>query len=478
MLTLITLILIYVLHFYFKRRNFAPGPPCVPILGCIPFVKNFGIRTMTSSETSHFGKIVRFDFNVYCYHMINDFHLAKELFNQEAFCHRPENFMINHIRGNKGQSHGVINTSGQEWSQQRRFSLTKLRDFGFGRNGLDGAIQEEATQLIQDLLDKRNTGGDLYVDGIFSIYIVNVLWKIVASKRYDPQAAETKEMMAKLNMRFRTGLEWRAFIPALRPYLGFGPCDKAILESKDRIRQLIAEHETELEEGQAPRDFIDIYLTEMKKPDASSSFHKEQLVTICLDFFDAGAETSSTTLTWALLYLALNPDVQEKCRAEIESVLGASIPVRSDMTKLMYTTATIMEIQRLSTTVPGTLPHRTSEDLHVDGHLIPKGSNLIANITKFMLDPSVFKNPKKFDPERFISNGEIKKYDQFVPFGIGKRACMGESLAKHEIFIFFVMILQKLKIGVADNKPNPNPQNYTMGVTAMPRPFFINIDQI
>ena len=61
------------------------------------------------------------------------------------------------------------------------------------------------------------------------------------------------------------------------------------------------------------------------------------------------------------------------------------------------------------------------------------------------MDPEVFPSPKCFNPERFMEgNGKHKKFEQFVPFGIGKRICMGESLAKNELFIFFVRMLQRM----------------------------------
>ena len=57
----------------------------------------------------------------------------------------------------------------------------------------------------------------------------------------------------------------------------------------------------------------------------------------------------------------------------------------------------------------------------------------------FFQDPQVFHNPESFDPERFRDvDGKIRKIDQFTPFGIGKRICMGESLSKNEAFIKWI----------------------------------------
>ena len=120
---------------------------------------------------------------------------------------------------------------------------------------------------------------------------------------------------------------FRHLLPLLR-------IDKMILDLKSMFRNQILEQLKEYNSGgfHEPRNFIDIYLNEIKEQEFSqepgnnvgnySTFNTEQLVTICLDFFQAGSETSSTTLSWAILYLTLYPDVQEKCWKEIEQYLG------------------------------------------------------------------------------------------------------------------------------------------------------------
>ena len=63
----------------------------------------------------------------------------------------------------------------------------------------------------------------------------------------------------------------------------------------------------------------------------------------------------------------------------------------------------------------------------------------------------------------------------FEPFGFGKRKCPGESFAVHSLFIFFVMLLQREKIGKAAGKPLPDPENSTGKMTRAPKPFYISI---
>ncbi len=175
-----------------------------------------------------------------------------------------------------------------------------------------------------------------------------------------------------------------------------------------------------------------------------------------------------------MLFIAINPEVQKKCQSEIDSILGSKWPTKDDMDKLPYVMATIMEIQRCSCVVPASLIHVNTVDLEVNGYTIPKNTEWCCNLRLFLSDPNAFPEPEKFNPERFLKNGKIQKIDQFMPFGIGKRICMGESLAKHEIFIFFTMILQMLTISPAKGRPIPNPNEWEMPLTTLPKPFHIS----
>ena len=70
-------------------------------------------------------------------------------------------------------------------------------------------------------------------------------------------------------------------------------------------------------------------------------------------------------------------------------------------------------------------------------------------------------------------SGKLLKFDQFVPFGLGKRVCMGESLAKNELFLFFVRMLQKVSFEQTVNKPDVNNKIY--GITTLPKPFEVKV---
>jgi cytochrome P450 len=85
------------------------------------------------------------------------------------------------------------------------------------------------------------------------------------------------------------------------------------------------------EEG-VTRDFIDVFIQAIKKND-DPTFNLEQLIVVCMDLFLGGTDTTSNTLSWLFLYLALNPDVQDKMREEIELISPGADPSISDAPK-------------------------------------------------------------------------------------------------------------------------------------------------
>ncbi|NXV83931.1 CP2U1 protein, partial [Atlantisia rogersi] len=108
-----------------------------------------------------------------------------------------------------------------------------------------------------------------------------------------------------------------------------------------------------------------------------------------------------------------------------------------------FTEATIMEVQRMTAVVPLSIPRMASETAVLQGYIIPKGSVIVPNLWSVHRDPNIWEKPDEFQPSRFLDeNGQLIKKDAFIPFGMGKRVCMGEQLAKMELFLIFVSLMQ------------------------------------
>merc|ERR1719273_2783293 len=133
------------------------------------------------------------------------------------------------------------------------------------------------------------------------------------------------------------------------------------------MKESIEEHENTLDVND-PRDFIDKFLIEVTKTtNPDSSFYGENgrvnLANTLFDLFLAGSETTSTTLTWAMLYMARYPDVQERVQKDLDSIVDTeALPSLQDRAKLPYVEAVIMEVQRCANIIPGGFQHSCYKD--------------------------------------------------------------------------------------------------------------------
>ncbi|XP_037325684.2 cytochrome P450 2J2-like isoform X2 [Pungitius pungitius] len=224
-----------------------------------------------------------------------------------------------------------------------------------------------------------------------------------------------------------------------------------------------------------PQNFIDVYLAEIekKKEDPQAGFNIETLLVCILDLIEAGTETSSTTLRWALVYMMHYPEIQEKVQAEIDRVIGESRqPALADRPNMPFTEAVIHEIQRIGNIVPMGFPKMASKDTTLGGYLIPKGTSVTTSLASVLFDKNEWATPDTFNPDHFLdSEGHFRRREAFLPFSAGKRGCLGEHLARMELFLFFTSFLQRFTISSVPGEM-PSLQG-VMGFTCSPQEFRI-----
>ncbi|CAB1347640.1 unnamed protein product [Coregonus sp. 'balchen'] len=127
-----------------------------------------------------------------------------------------------------------------------------------------------------------------------------------------------------------------------------------------------------------------------------------------------------------------------------DEVIGSRVLTIDDRVKMPYTDAVIHGVQRYMDFTPTSVPHEVIRDTEFHNYLIPEGTMVLPLLSSVLADPRLFKNPDEFDPENFLDeNGRFKKNDGFFAFGVGKRVCLGEALARLELFLLFTSLLQR-----------------------------------
>ncbi|XP_015510037.1 cytochrome P450 6a2 [Neodiprion lecontei] len=212
-------------------------------------------------------------------------------------------------------------------------------------------------------------------------------------------------------------------------------------------------------------DLVDI-LIDIKKNTGKSDFElSDALITAqAFVFFVAGFETSSTTISHALLELAQNHDIQERLRREIKQTLDENNgSITYDSVKQMkYLDMVFQETLRLRPPVTFHL-RKAMSDYTFRGTkvTIPKGQRVWIPIWDIQQNPKYYPNPEVFDPERFTDEMVKARHPMtYIPFGDGPRNCIGARFGIYQTKLGLVKILRKFKIEVCDEtripyKPDP-----------------------
>ena len=210
----------------------------------------------------------------------------------------------------------------EEWKRQRSTSLQILRGLGYGKYNTEGKIQEEAAYLMD--IFKNQNGKPFNPAPTLMLSVSNVICSLLYGRRYEHSDAEYQYLLQTVNEMARLFFEetegdsvWLyRFKPSYRKMMKALKvcCQKVTAFNQKKIAERRAR--IQRDDFDEPRDFIEGYLKELQpNSKGETKMADDWLSTILNDFFLAGAETTATTLTWAMLLMAAFPDVQKKaCR--------------------------------------------------------------------------------------------------------------------------------------------------------------------
>ncbi|CAH1225399.1 CYP2U1 [Branchiostoma lanceolatum] len=460
-----------------RPRNLPPGPRGLPILGnVLSMMKDPWSYAKWSKK---YGDVFTVYFGPRRIIVLHGYSVIREALVKKAndFSSRP---LDQAFLSPDGKTLGIVEEPyGPKWKEQRKFALMSLRDFGLGKRSMEGKILEEARALGDEICKKD--GCAFSISQMMQSAVSNVICSIVFGCRYEYDDTTFENILKSINRVFSTKVvEYLAkVLPPLRVIPSVRRSYQELMQHQtkllDHIKDRIREHEETFDPNDI-RDFIDAFLLESKKRqgDETFTFTQQEHATIVYQLFLAGTDTTSTTLRWALLYMILHPDIQGKVQQEIDSVLGPNLePSMEHRSKMPYTEATLTEVNRLAAVTPLTVQHATSSDTTLRGYTIPKGTAVEIVLLSVHHDPLLWPEPDKFDPTRFINDaGKYVKREEVIPFSIGRRGCLGEQLARMEIFLIFTSLLQRFTFKLPEGAPKPSEEGIP-GPLHQPVPFML-----
>ncbi|XP_021945308.1 methyl farnesoate epoxidase isoform X2 [Folsomia candida] len=424
--------LIYRLTTPITPPNFPPGPANYPLAGGAYIFSRLNSNfTRALIELGHkYGPITGIHLGQMRSIVVTGYDAVKEVLSRDEFQGRPEIF-LNKLTYGEGRKLGLIFGEGESWKNQRRFTLRHLRGFGFGKSSMETVIHEEISELIMRLKSGPNP---VRLDNAFGPPVINVLWVILSGKRSPHDDPDFLRLLHLLYEVFRSGnadggalQDW----PFLRFFPPWSKQFKKMKDGRDALMGMLAgevrAHSTALNDNEddQPRDFIDLYLKEINAiklaGNLDSDFTEEQLLVILHDLFAAGAESTTNTIAFSLLYMIIYPEVQCKVQAELDKVVGkARLPVYEDRIHLPYCEAVLCELMRISSIAPITVPHSTLQDVEIRGWTVPKDTFCLISLASVHMDKDYWRDPEVFRPERFLGDdGKVIKTERLMGFGHG-----------------------------------------------------------
>ncbi|XP_053209911.1 cytochrome P450 2J4-like [Panonychus citri] len=472
-------------------RSLPSGPWGFPIVGYLPMIKQH-LYLEFDKLSAKFGPVFSIKLGQENIVVICDWPHIKEAFTNEALLARPDTVFFPGII----EVPSLTEMSGDIWREHRRLSLHILRDVGLGKSVLENAIKEE----IQCFLNALDADGKPvnFLKKLAPSVSNNISLLLFGHKfNYDDSVKMNLDNSIDIIGRQFSFADIFIFLPWLaRLLVTFGAfkmdlIKKSLLYIESYVQSEIDSHEKKKSEEMT--DYIDGYLREKQKREknnenepnsdqGSNNFSYDILRRNCFTFFAAGLETLHSTMTWAVYYLLKTPEFQDKIQSEIEEVIGHERnPDYSDHSRMPFTLAFLYEVHRHSSIVPVNLFRRAFRDITIGTHKIPKGTSILFNFWSVHYDPSLWTEPEKFDPSRFLVENGTKavKPPYLVPFSGGKRICPGEGLANVEAFLYLVSILQKFRIKL-ETGTELNPE-ISFGIsrrpTTLPDIIFERINQ-
>ncbi|KAH6937190.1 hypothetical protein HPB50_025836 [Hyalomma asiaticum] len=295
--------------------------------------------------------------------------------------------------------------------------------------------------------------------------VANNISALVFGQRYeleDPRCHYIEGLVTKF-LRYGSILSVLDFLPTVRAVCSYIPNTRMFIakdvmkKMKEAIRRVLqteVKNREKCMEDYFERDFVDGYMRKMdENKDMNSHFSLRHLEGNAINLYGAATNTVRTAILWNLYIAASDPDgMQSRVQREIDSVIGREKPVVwEDRHRLPYTMASVLETLRWRTTAPIGIHRVAMSDTKVCGYDISAGTFVIANLWSVHNDPAYWRNPREYDPTRFLkSDGTelAEKPQAFLPFS-EEIQCFVNHLASAEGEP--MAFAQKLAASVANN---------------------------
>ncbi|XP_011669947.2 cytochrome P450 2U1 [Strongylocentrotus purpuratus] len=458
--------------------NLPPGPVGLPLLGYLPFLKLPPFKGFAHLAT-RYGGLISLRLGTKLTVVLNDVDSVKQSLVKEADVFTDRNVPIEYSLALPLEG-SLAFASGDKWRELRTFVAKAFRQFEVEKEKLESVIVRESERLCKAFQDEANKSSS-DIQGFDPHHIINnavsnIICSMCFGQSYEYSDPEFHHILTVVGNSFRS-LSPSGLLLVSR-YFYYTPLYREVRRNlavlQDFIRGIVQRHQETFDPDNT-RDIIDMYLAEVRqlKEDGMDTYLKEENIWRgVFDIFLAASESMTSALRWIFLYLIDNPELQSKIRADILRVIGPTRnPTIKDRDELPLIEATCMEVLRLRPPAPMGGPRQAKRDVEVKGYVIPEGTLVLTNVWYIHQNAENWHEPERFNPSRFLSEDgkELVKNPAFMPYGAGRRLCVGDRIARMQMFLFLTTLIRKFEYSLPDGAvPDFNVDGGNFTLSAVP----------
>nr|CAB3445750.1 unnamed protein product [Digitaria exilis] len=327
--------------------------------------------------------------------------------------------------------------AGRRWRELRRIGAEHLLSpRRLDGHGLRAAIRAALLDMRRRVFEESSSSAPVEVAGVAFATMADLIWRAMFSCSLDAATMRDMHGVAKEAVRLALTPNISDFFPAVAA-MDLQGVRRGMAKQMRKVYELI---DHEIDKRRRGREETG---SGGGSGGGSGDEHKAaDLLEVMLDMWEvdevdvflAAVDSIPSTIEWAMAELLQNPEAMKKLKEQLNSVLGSKECVEcSDVDGVPYLQAVIKETLRLHSLVP-LVTNNAEDTVEIQGHVIPKGCNVIVNLWAIHHNAEVWTHPCKFIPERFLQCNKEFNYQgtddfDFVPFSAGRRRCLGLPLA-------------------------------------------------